>query len=75
MVKQHLDELDQQIQEMLAFRQDLASRYEQIEASLADASAALTETHCNGIVCGLIERSIETSDIGEHNETQNNSNC
>lgn len=69
MVKQHLEELDQRIQEMSAFRQDLASRYEQIEASLADASAAPTETDCNGIVCGLIERSIETSDIGENHET------
>lgn len=57
MVKQHLDELDRRIQAMLAFRQDLASRYEQIEALLADASVVPTETHCNGIVCRLIERS------------------
>jgi DNA-binding transcriptional MerR regulator len=69
MVKQHLDELDQRIREILAFRQDLANRYEQIEASLADDSTAPTETHCNRMVCELIERSDEISSIEGSCET------
>ena len=56
MVKKHLDELDCHIQEMLAFRQELGSRYEQIDALLSDSSAALTEASFNGRICGLIER-------------------
>lgn len=66
MVKQHLDELDRRIQEMLAFRQELNSRYEQIEALLPDASTPLTEAICKGKICGLIERDSkdETDAIG-----------
>lgn len=59
MVKQHLDELDCHIQEMLALRSELASRYEQISASLADLAATRTETSFDGRICGLIEREKE----------------
>ncbi|MDX2212254.1 MAG: heavy metal-responsive transcriptional regulator [Oculatellaceae cyanobacterium bins.114] len=69
MVKQHLDELDQRIQEMQAFRRDLANRYEQIEISLADASAIHIETYCGRTVCGLIERSVKISSFGEDDKT------
>lgn len=55
MVKKHLDELDCHIQEMLAFRQELANRYEQIYTLLADSPAAPSEAN-NGRICGLIER-------------------
>ena len=56
MVKKHLDELDYHIQEMLAFRQELANRYEQIDTLLSDSFAAHTEVNFNGRICGLIER-------------------
>ena len=56
MVKKHLDELDYHIQEMLAFRQELANRYEQIDTLLSDSFAAHTEVNFNGRICGLIGR-------------------
>ena len=56
MVKQNLDKLDRRIQVLLAFRQELNSRYEQIEALLPDASTPPTEAICNGKICGLIEQ-------------------
>lgn len=56
MVKKHLDELDCHIQEMLAFRHELASRYEQINALLSESSATRTEANFNGRICRLIER-------------------
>lgn len=56
MVKHHLEELDQHIQEMLAFRQELAHRYEQIETVLPDVLATPSEDICKGKICGLIER-------------------
>lgn len=59
MVKQHLDELDCHIQEMLAFRHELANRYEQIGALLSGSPAKATETSFNGRICGLIEREKE----------------
>lgn len=55
MVKQHLNQLDNHIQEMLAFRHELASRYEQIEAVLSDPTS-LSETNLRGKVCSLIEQ-------------------
>lgn len=54
MVKQHLDELDYRIQELMAFRQALVRRYEQIEALLASATVT-DEAPFNGRICGLIE--------------------
>lgn len=59
MVKQHLAELDQHIQDMLTLRQELAQRYEYIEAVLSDSTEAPNETLCNGKICGLIEQDIE----------------
>lgn len=59
MVKKHLDELDCHIQEMLAFRHELANRYEQIGALLSDSPATNTEASFNGRICGLIEREKE----------------
>jgi DNA-binding transcriptional MerR regulator len=56
MVKQHLDELDQHIQEMLVLRQELAQRYERIESVLSKPSAASIEDSCGGKICQLIER-------------------
>lgn len=56
MVKQHLDELDQHIQEMLALRQELAQRCERIESFLSNPSAVSVEDSCSGKICQLIER-------------------
>ena len=56
MVKKHLDDLEQQIQEMLEFHQELSHRYEQIETTIPDSSAVVTEELCQGKICGLIER-------------------
>ncbi|PSB06862.1 heavy metal-responsive transcriptional regulator [Pleurocapsa sp. CCALA 161] len=55
MVKQHLDDLDRQIAEMISLRQELASRYKKIDKSLPDASTPATEEICQGKICGLIE--------------------
>ena len=55
MVKQHLDDLDCQIAEMISLRRELASRYEEIERSLPDASTFATEEIYQGKICGLIE--------------------
>lgn len=56
MVKKHLDELDCHIQEVLAFRQELANRYQQIDTLLSDSPAAHSKENFNGRICGLIER-------------------
>ncbi|MBE9079771.1 MerR family DNA-binding protein [Romeria aff. gracilis LEGE 07310] len=58
MVKQHLAELDQHIQDMLNLRQELAHRYEHIEAALSNSSELPDEIVCNGKICGLIEQDI-----------------
>jgi len=55
MVKQHLDELDHRIQEMMAFRQALVTQYDQIEAFVPDSVALPKHTLFNGRICGLIE--------------------
>jgi DNA-binding transcriptional MerR regulator len=55
MVKQHLDDLDRQITEMMSLRRELASRYEEIDQSLPDVSTPATEEICQGKICGLIE--------------------
>lgn len=56
MVKKHLDELDCYIQEILAFRQELANRYEQINTLLSDLSVESREANFNSKICRLIER-------------------
>lgn len=55
MVKQHLNDLDCKIEEMVSLRRELASRYEEIDKSLPDASTPPTEEICRGKICGLIE--------------------
>jgi DNA-binding transcriptional MerR regulator len=55
MVKQRLDDLNRQIEEMISLRQELASRYEEIDKSLPDVSTSPTEEICQGKICGLIE--------------------
>ena len=55
MVKQHLDDLDRKIEEMVSLRRELASRYEEIDKSLPDVSTLPTEEICRGKICGLIE--------------------
>jgi DNA-binding transcriptional MerR regulator len=55
MVKQHLDNLDRQIEEMMSLRRELASRYEEISKLLPDVSTSATEEICQGKICGLIE--------------------
>ena len=55
MVKQHLNDLDRKIEEMVSLRRELASRYEEIDKSLPDASTPPTEEICRGKICGLIE--------------------
>ncbi|MCF6092799.1 MerR family transcriptional regulator [Microaerobacter geothermalis] len=52
MVKKHLDELNQRIQEMIAFRDDLARRYEKL-----DMLDSCPEAHA-GKICRFIEREI-----------------
>lgn len=64
MVKKHLDDLEQRIQEMVTFHQELSHRYQEIETTIPDSSAAVTEKLCQGKICGLIERDNE-------NETKN----
>jgi len=55
MVKHHLEQLDGHIQEMMYLRQELARRYERLEAQLAVPSSGL-EHSSGGTVCGLIEQ-------------------
>lgn len=61
MLKQHLAELDQRIQDMLSLRQELTRRYECIEAALPASHDVFDEAICNGRICGFIEQ-----DIGEN---------
>ena len=55
MVKQHLDDLDRQIAETVSLRQELASKYEEIDRSLSDESNSTMEEIYQGKICGLIE--------------------
>jgi DNA-binding transcriptional MerR regulator len=55
MVKQHLDDLNRQIEEIMSLRQELASRYEEISKLLPNVSTLPTEEICQGKICGLIE--------------------
>jgi len=51
MLKQHLEDLDNSIQEMIAFRNELASRYQEIESLLPNTTT--------GKICGFIEQENE----------------
>ena len=57
MVKQHLNDLDYRIQEMVAFRQELANRYSQIDA-LLPVSSTISPSHTmdSSKICALIEQ-------------------
>ena len=55
MVKQHLDDLDRQIAEAISLRQELASKYEEIDRSLSDESNSAMEEIDRGKICELIE--------------------
>ncbi|WP_036488462.1 heavy metal-responsive transcriptional regulator [Myxosarcina sp. GI1] len=55
MVKQHLDDLDRKIEEMVSLRREIASRYKEIDRLLADVSAPTPKQICRGKICGLIE--------------------
>lgn len=54
MVKQHLNDFEHRIQEMVAFRQELANRYSKIDALLPDSSSTPNDTNSSKI-CRLIE--------------------
>lgn len=58
-LKQHLDDVNRRIQEMLEFRQELTSRYMQLDDLLSDSSSAPGSAVCNGKICGFIEGFIE----------------
>ena len=55
MVKQHLDDLDHKIEEMMSLRRELASKYEEVDRLLSDNSTPTSEEICRGKICGLIE--------------------
>ena len=59
MLKHHLDELERHIQEMVELRQELAKKYEEIDALISDSTPTVTENICQGKICGFIERDNE----------------
>lgn len=60
MVKQHLDELECRIEEMVEFRQDLANRYSKIEALVEEESTTPNNGICGSTICRLIEQEKDT---------------
>ncbi|MBE9108229.1 heavy metal-responsive transcriptional regulator [Nodosilinea sp. LEGE 07298] len=56
MVSSHLQQLDQQIAELQALRQELATYHSNLAAQLTDDATAPTETFCQGTICGFIEQ-------------------
>ncbi len=56
MLKQHLDDVDRRIQEMLEFRQALTRQYMQLDDLLSDSSTALNPAVHDGKICGFIEK-------------------
>ena len=56
MVKQHLDDLNLRIQEMLEFRQDLTNRYSTINALLRDSTSIPNNALGRSRICELIEQ-------------------
>ncbi|MGG6239327.1 heavy metal-responsive transcriptional regulator [Leptolyngbya sp. KIOST-1] len=56
MVSSHLQQLDQQIAELQALRQELATYYANLAAQLPDDATVPTETLCQGTICGFIEQ-------------------
>jgi len=60
LLKQHLDEVDRRIQEMIAFRQELTHRYQQLNDLLSETSGAAAPAMPDGKVCGFIEQAIDS---------------
>lgn len=59
LLKRHLDEVDRRIQEMIAFRQALTHRYQQLDDLLSATSAPPDQAVPIGKVCGFIEQAID----------------
>ncbi len=55
MLKQHLDDLDQHIAEMIALRQELASRHQQIKSVLSN-NHKINQKSSSGKICSFIEQ-------------------
>ncbi|MEG3853188.1 MerR family transcriptional regulator [Microcoleus sp. Z1_C4] len=60
MVKQHLDELECRIEEMVKFRHELANRYSKIEALVEEESTTPNNVICGSTICRLIEQENDT---------------
>jgi len=73
MVKQHLHDLEHRIQEMQAFRQELATWYKPVEELVPDSTLP-TQAVCQGQICGLIENTQLEPKL-RNNETKNCSDC
>jgi DNA-binding transcriptional MerR regulator len=56
MVASHLQQLDRQIAELQALRQDLATYHADLAAQLPDTSGTTPDSLCNGTICGFIEQ-------------------
>ena len=55
MLTQHLDDLDQHIAEMIALRQELASRHQQIKSALSNTHK-INQKSSSGKICSFIEQ-------------------
>ncbi|MFW6359263.1 MAG: MerR family DNA-binding protein [Chroococcales cyanobacterium] len=63
MLKQHLENLDEQIEEMVRFRQELAERYEQVELFLSQIPPIEVANPDSGKICVLFNQDTEETDI------------
>lgn len=59
MLKQHLNEVDQRIQEMIEFRQKLTHRYIHLDDLLPNSATALDSAIHGGKICGFIEQATD----------------
>ncbi len=58
MIKSHIDQVDQHLQEMWDFREELNAKYQQMERLLTDEEGEVSEEICDGKICGIIEKDI-----------------
>ena len=58
MVKAHIEELDQHLQEVWEFREELKAKYQQMEQLITEEEIEVSEELCHGKICGLIENNI-----------------
>lgn len=56
MVANHLQQLDRQIAELQALRQDLATYHADLATQLPDPPDPPPDSLCNGTICGFIEQ-------------------